>query len=192
VRGGLAGGRRPADRLRAGGDRDGAAGGRPAHERDRLQGAAPGLRPKRGRGEEGFAGGFEGLLFGTLLFVFGTLLVGYAWGVVDTKAATDLAARQAARTYVQAADSAAAESSATQAAAAALQGYGRDPARAQVSISGSGFARCSRVEISVRYPAPLVELPVLGRLGEGEMVSSSRSELVDPYRTGLPGTAECP
>jgi hypothetical protein len=191
VRGALAGGRRPADRIGAGGGLV-VGGGLAAGERDRPEDAAPGLRPKRGWGEEGFAGGFEGLLFGTLLFVFGTLVAGYAWGVVDTKAATDLAARQAARTYVQAADSAAAESSAYQAAATALQGYGRDPARAQVSFSGSGFARCSRVEISVSYPAPLVELPIVGRLGEGVMVSSRRSELVDPYRTGLPGTAECP
>ena len=61
-----------------------------------------------GAGEAGFAGGLEGLLFGLLLFVVGTLLVATAWGAVDTKFAVDAAARQAVRTYVEAPDSAAA------------------------------------------------------------------------------------
>jgi hypothetical protein len=57
-------------------------------------------------------------------------------------------------------------------------------------VSGQ-FARCSRVTISVTYPAPLVELPFVGRLGSGVSVRSEHSELVDPFRSGLPGTALC-
>lgn len=144
-----------------------------------------------GRGEDGFAGGFEGLLFGTLFFIVGTLLIGYAWGVVDTKSATELAARQAVRTFVEAPDSADASTGAEQAAAAALSGYGRDPAQARVALVGGGFERCSRVTIAVSYPAPIVELPLLGRLGAGETVTSRHSELVDPFRTGLPGSSSC-
>src|SRR4029077_5031445 len=37
-------------------------------------------------GEQGFVGGFEGLLFGLLIFVAGTLLATHAWAVIDTKA----------------------------------------------------------------------------------------------------------
>lgn len=145
----------------------------------------------RGRGDDGFAGGFEGLLFGLLLFVVGTLLIAYAWGVIDTKTATGEAARQAARTYVEAPDAPSAAAGAGRAAAAALAGYGRDPARARVQLLSGGFARCDRVTIAVSYPAPLLELPLFGTLGRGQSVTSEHSELVDPFRSGLPGAAPC-
>lgn len=143
------------------------------------------------RSEDGFAGGFEGLLFGLLLFVAGTLLIAYAWGVATTKAATGEAARQAARTYVEAPDAAAAGVDAERAAGAALTGYGRDPSRASVRLAEGSFARCARITIAVSYPAPLFELPFVGALGRGIAVTSEHSELVDPYRSGLAGSSEC-
>jgi hypothetical protein len=155
------------------------------------------LRKKdRGRGDDGFAGGFEGLLFGLLIFVVGVLLIAYAWAVVDTKSATGEAARQAVRTFVEAPDGFSAANEADQAAAAALAGYGRDPSLATVELGsgrlGSGqFARCSRITISVSYPAPLFQLPFIGRLGSGVTVRSEHSELVDPFRSGLAGAATC-
>lgn len=147
--------------------------------------------PRRGTGEAGFVGGFEGLLFGSLLFVAGTLLVAHAWAVIDTKAATQEAARQAARTYVEAPSSAVALSSAETAAAEALAGYGRVPSRSEVNLASGSFGRCQRVTISVSYPAPLLVLPFVGRVGSGEEVRSVDSELVEPYRSGLPGSATC-
>ena len=140
--------------------------------------------------EAGFIGGFEGLLFGLLLFVVGTLFVTHAWAVVDTKAATEAAARQAARTYVEASSEAAA-SAAQRAAAATLSGYGRAPARANVRLAAGTFGRCQRITIAVSYPAPLLILPWLGRVGSAETVQARHSELVDPYRSGLPGTSVC-
>lgn len=145
----------------------------------------------RARGDEGFAAGFEGLLFGVLLFVAGTLLIAYAWGVLDTKTATGEAARQAVRTYVEAPTAASAAPAADEAAAAALSGYGRNPARARVTFLSGQFARCDRVTIAVTYPAPLLELPFVGALGRAQSVRSEHSELVDPFRSGLPGTATC-
>ena len=153
---------------------------------DRADGALP-----VSRGDDGFVGGFEGLLFGMLFFVIGTLLIGFAWGVVDTKAATGLAAQEAVRTYVEAPDASSAAASASTAADQALSGYGRDPARASVTLVSGQFSRCSRVTISVSYPAPLLQLPILGRLGQGETISSSHSEIVDPFRTGLSGVSSC-
>jgi hypothetical protein len=144
-----------------------------------------------GRDDAGFAAGFEGLLFGLLIFVAGTLLIAYAWGVVDTKTATGEAARQAARTYVEAPDAPAAAAGADQAASAALAGYGRDPSRATVALVGGTFSRCGRVTIAVSYPAPLLELPFVGSIGRAQAVRSEHSELVDPFRTGLPGTSSC-
>lgn len=146
----------------------------------------------RGRnGEAGFVGGFAGLSFGFLLFVAGTLLVGYVWAVVDTKMATGEAARQAVRTYVEAPDAGSAYSRATQAAGQALAGYGRNPSLGRIQVAAGTFVRCARVTITVSYPAPLIDLPFVGSLGRGAAVRSDHSEIVDPFRSGLDGTAPC-
>jgi hypothetical protein len=141
--------------------------------------------------ESGFAGGAEGLVFGLAVFVVGTLLAGNAWAVVDTKLAADEAARQAVRTYVEAPNAAAAAGGAIQSADAALTDFGRDPSRASLSLASSSFGRCERVTIEVRYRAAFVQLPLLGKLGAAETVTARHSEIIDPYRTGLAGTAAC-
>jgi hypothetical protein len=141
--------------------------------------------------EAGFVGGFEGLLFGLLVFVVGTLLATHAWAVIDTKAATEAAARQAARTYVEAASPAAAASQAQQAAAETLAGYGRSASRARVRLASGSFGRCQRITIAVSYPSPVLMLPWIGRVGSAESVRADHSELVDPFRSGLPGTSTC-
>ena len=140
--------------------------------------------------EEGFAGGLAGLLFGVLVFLLGTLLVAYGWAVVETKAAVVDAARQAARTYVEAPDALDAYSSARTAADDSLAAKGRNPARADLKISSGGFGRCERVTITVSYPAPMVVLP-LSALLRGSTVRAEHSEIVDPYRSGLAGSAAC-
>jgi hypothetical protein len=157
----------------------------------RSAGSSPDPSPTRCSGEQGFVGGFEGLLFGVLIFVVGTLLVAHAWAVVDTKFAVVEAAKQAARTYVEAPNAAAAGPEAEQAADQALAGYGRDQRQAGVRLVSGGFGRCQRITIAVSYPAPMLELPVVGRLGSGETVRAEHSELVDPFRSGLPGTSSC-
>ena len=141
-------------------------------------------------GEEGFAGGAEALLFGALLFVVGTLLVGNAWAVVDARLAADAASREAARTYAEAADATTAGSAASAAAAAALAGYGRDPARATTSVTGAAFGRCARITVTVAYRVPLVALPGISA-GRAEIVHAAHSEVVDPFRSGLQGIATC-
>lgn len=142
--------------------------------------------------EGGFAGGLEGLVFGLLLFVVGTLLVATVWSAVDTKLAVTEAARQAARSYVEAPDAALAVMTARDAADASLRGYGRQPSRGQVELVGGRFSRCDRVTIAVRYPAPVVVLPFVGRVGTAGWISATHSELVDPFHSGLPGSATCP
>ena len=144
----------------------------------------------RARDELGFAGGLAGLLFGVLIFVFGTVLVAYGWAVVQTKAAVVDAARQAARTYVEAPDSLDAYESARGAAYASLAAKDRNPAHAALRIATGGFGRCERVTITVSYPAPAVVFP-LGSLLGGSTVKAEHSEIIDPYRSGLPGSAAC-
>ncbi|MGH9056976.1 MAG: hypothetical protein ACRDYY_14115 [Acidimicrobiales bacterium] len=121
----------------------------------------------------------------------GTLFVAAVWAVVDTKAAAVEAARQAARTYVESPSATSASVAALQAADGAMMGYGRDPALATVKVVSGSFGRCQRITIEVSYPAPLIVLPVIGRVGSGERVRAEHSELVDPYRSGLPGAADC-
>jgi hypothetical protein len=147
----------------------------------------------RSRGDEGFAGGFAGLLFGLAIFVIGTLLAAYAWSVVETKAAASAAAREAARSYVEAPNSVVGLDAARQAALGALSGRVSNPARAVISLTSGVFGRCQRVTISVAYPAPALRLPLVQTLGPlgGHTVRAEHSELVDPYRTGLPGVAQC-
>ena len=157
----------------------------------RSTGSTGSSLPSRCSGEQGFVGGFEGLLFGVLIFVIGPLIVAHAWAVVDTKFAVVEAAKQAARTYVEAPSAAVAAQEAQQAADQALAGYGRDGRLAGVSLVSGDFGRCQRITIEVTYPAPILELPVVGRVGSGERVRADHSELVDPYRTGLPGTSSC-
>jgi len=140
--------------------------------------------------EAGFAGGLAGLLFGFLIFGLGTLLVGYGWAVVQTKAAVVDAARQAARSYVEAPDAPDAYDSARTAADASLSARGRDPGQASLQLSSGAFGRCARITVTVGYPAPVLVLPLSGLFG-GSTVKAEHSELVDPYRSGLPGSAQC-
>jgi hypothetical protein len=147
----------------------------------------------RSRSEDGFAGGFAGLLFGLAIFIIGTLLAAYAWSVVETKAAALAAAREAARSYVEAPDPVSGFDAARRSAMGALSGRVAQPDRAVVTLASGVFGRCQRITISVAYPAPALMLPLVRTVGPlgGHTVRAEHSELVDPYRTGLPGAAAC-
>ena len=142
------------------------------------------------RGDDGFAGGLEGLVFGLLFFVAGTLLVVNIWGYVDTKMAVDTAARQAARSYVEAATVGDATIAAREAADEALSGYGRNPPLARIGLGGGAWGRCQRVTVSVAYTAPIFRIPFVGPVGAADTIRADHSELIDPYRSGLPGVAQ--
>ena len=145
----------------------------------------------RCRGDHGQLGGLEALPFGVLVFVVGALLVANVWGVVDAKLATTAAAREAARAYVEAPTAAAADAAAGAAARDAVAGHGRRASRTGVERIAGRFERCGRVTFEVTYPVPVVVVPWIGGLGEGFTARSRHSELVDPYRSGLPGEADC-
>lgn len=145
----------------------------------------------RARGDSGQVGGIEALPFGLLVFVVGTLLIANAWAVVDAKFATDAAAREAVRTFVESTDAGVALDHATAAAEAAITAHGRDPDRATVGPVGSlRLERCARVTIEVTYEVPALSLPFIGGFGAAPFeVRSRRSEVVDPFRSGLDGAA---
>jgi hypothetical protein len=179
--------------------------GRPAGWRlDRRAGALdrPVGRGDHRRDDRGQMGGVEVLPFGLLIFVIGTLLVANLWAVVDAKLAADAAAREATREFVEApvVDASATDEAEARAVAAgldALAAHGRDPERATVELTaleapsgGSGYVRCARATFTATYQVPALTLPWLGGFGGGFDVASSHSELVDPFRNGVPGEAE--
>lgn len=144
------------------------------------------------RDEVGQVGGVEGMAFGVLIFVFGTLVVANAWGVIDAKMAATAAAREAARTYVEAGSGAAAGAAAEAAAMDAIVAHGRARERATVArVDGGAFVRCEEVTIEVTYRVPMIAVPLLGEAGDGLTVTSRHAEVVDPYRNRLPGPAAC-
>jgi hypothetical protein len=147
---------------------------------------------RRGRGDAGQVGGIEALPFGLLIFVVGSLLIANAWAVVDAKFATDAAARQAVRTFVEADDAARAEAEARSAGLASIDAHGRDPERAVVRPVGDAMlVRCVQVTYEVVYEVPALSLPLIDGYGSAPFrVRSTHSEIVDPFRSGIDGSAE--
>ena len=145
----------------------------------------------RWRDQRGQAGGVEAIAFGLLLFVVGTLIVANAWGVVDAKFATEGAAREAARAYVETGTTPEeAADPAGHAADAALTSLGR-PGRVKVELGDDGYKRCARVTVRVTTSVPLLRLPFVRR-GTGHVdVTGSDTRVIDPYRTGLADEASC-
>lgn len=148
---------------------------------------------ERWRDDRGQVAGIEAVPFGLLLFVVGALLIANAWAVIDVKMTVNAAAREASRTYVEAAthDQGVADAEAT--AREAVMNHGRSAARVTVSgpTDASAFTRCNRVTFTVSYPVPALTLPFIGGFGSGLTVTSSHSEIVDPYRNDVPGEANC-
>ena len=144
-------------------------------------------------GDRGQIGGIEVLPFGFLVFVSITLLVVNAWGVIDAKLAVTSAAREAIRVYVETNGRIAAANAAKQRARETLNAYGRGGRRATVGdpvIEGS-YRRCGRVTITVSYDLAAIAVPFIGGFGSSQSVSSTFTEVIDPFRSGLAGTSRC-
>ena len=55
----------------------------------------------------------------------------------------------------------------------------------------AAFVRCARVEVTYTYTTPLVSFPFFRGFGGGLEVSSTHSEIVDPFRAGLGEETVC-
>lgn len=146
---------------------------------------------RRSRSDGGQVGGVEALPFGLLIFVAGALLVANAWAVIDAKLAVTAAAREGARVYVEAVDASEAEPAAIEAAHAELTARGRDSSRSTVVVAEGSFSRCTMVTLEVTYVVPTITLPFVGSWGDGLRVAARHGEIVDPYRNGPEGEADC-
>ncbi|MCU1460396.1 MAG: hypothetical protein JWO37_471 [Acidimicrobiales bacterium] len=149
------------------------------------------------RDERGM-GGVEVLPFGILIFVVGTLLVAFAWGVVDAKVAVSTAAREAARSYVEspvhaAGDTAVAERDGDDAARRAVADQGRISADPPLAVSfaidaasgEAGFARCNVVTVTASYRVPVFNLPWARRAPLFFRTTARHREVIDPLRSGV-------
>lgn len=153
--------------------------------------AAPTGGARGGDSDRGAVGGIEALPFSVLVFVFGTLLLANAWGVIDAKFAVASAAREATRTYAESDEPGPGDEAARRAAADAIAAYGRDPAQLELSAPRGELVRCGRVSYTASYAVPAVRIPLIGGLGHGFDVTATHSSRVDPLRAGLPGEATC-
>jgi hypothetical protein len=142
-------------------------------------------------GRERGSAGAEVLPFCVLIFVFGTLLLVNAWGVIDAKFAVTSAAREAARTYAESDGGHAGEAAATQAAEDAIRSYGRTPSRMELSEPQGAFVRCGEVTYTASYPVPALKIPVIGGFGEAFDVTSSHTTRIDRLRAGLGAESAC-
>ena len=150
------------------------------------------LRPRGGlrrlhEEDAGAVAGWEALPFGFLVFLVGGLIAANAWAVVDAKMAVTAAAREGARTFVEAGEAASARPEAVAAAGAALAAHGREPA-GEVEVAGS-FRRCATVTVTVAHTVPAIVLPWVGGFGSGVTTRASHAEVVDPLRSGVGGEA---
>lgn len=141
------------------------------------------------RRDETGTGGVEVLPLGVLAFIVGTLIAVNVWGVVDAKMTVSTAAREAVRAYVETPPDADPQARAVAAASTTLRALGRTARPASVSVTGS-FIRCGRVRATVGYAVPAIRLPWVGGLGT-VVAQSTASEIVDPLRSGIEGSATC-
>ncbi len=164
------------------------------HVRPTIGGTA--ARPICGRrhcGDRGQVGGIEVLPFGFLMFVAVTLIVANAWGVLDARFAVTTAAREAVRAYSEADDIDEATQLALHRAEETLHAYGRGGSRARVSdpVTDGPHRRCGRVSVTVEYDLPVVAVPFIGGFGNAATVESTHTEVIDAFRSGPDGQAQC-
>ena len=141
----------------------------------------------RARGDDGQVAGIEALPFGVLVAVVGTLLVASAWSVVDLQQTLTVATREGARTFVEHGSAAEAIDESQRAVA----GLGRQVDAVRVVVDDGGGGRCDRVTVRAAARVRAVAVPWLGLVGPSVTVRAQHSELIDPYRSGLSGGADC-
>jgi len=144
--------------------------------------------------DRGQVGGIEVLPFGILIFVIGALLVSNAWAIIDVKMALNAATREGVRAAAEARDAGDARNASQSAAHEAITAHGRSSGSLDVDdpdYHGGSFRRCNLVTVTARYPVPVISLPLIGTHGRAFTVSSSHTEIVDPFRSGLEGENSC-
>ena len=142
--------------------------------------------------ERGVVAGLEGLVFGSLILLGGTILVVNAWSVLDTRQALDGAAREYLRAYTEAPDAATGERAGDRALRSALDGRDRLLRSVRLQRPDRGrFGPCSEATVVLSATVPAARVPFVGRFGTVD-VRVVHHELVDAHREVIPGAGYDP
>lgn len=153
-----------------------------------------------GQAQGGFVAGGETLLLGSLVFLVGILLAVNAWNIVDARMTADAVAREVARTLVEADADAAVGGRLDDVAAATAGAMGRDgpvrvevvdPAGTTIADPAAILRRCQHITVRATITTDTVRLPFVGSWGMPWSMTGEHHEIVDPFRSGLPGEADC-
>ena len=133
--------------------------------------------------------GAEVVLGGIVLLLGLALALANVWIVLDAKTAVSTTARVGAQSFIE--QDSLSEATAALHAEASLALDRRFPMRWVATPSLAGFVRCAPVDVTVTVRIPLLAIPFLGSVGGTKEVSSTHHTRVDPYRSRVPGEANC-
>lgn len=145
---------------------------------------------RRFRGDAGQVAGIESVPFGLLVLIVGILLIAHTWAVVDAKFVATAASREATRAYVESSGPDDAMGAARRAAASAVDRSGRTAATVDLRQATAGFGRCIHSRLEIRVRVPMIGVPWRSDR-PAIAVRAGQQEVVDPYRDGLAGVADC-
>lgn len=133
--------------------------------------------------------GAEVILGGVVLLIGLVIVLGSLWSVLDAKLAATNAARTAIQTFVEQDDAASGEAALVASLQRSLDD--RFPDRWRVAIANDAFVRCAPATVSLSVEVPLLAVPFLGSFGGVKTVHATHRSLIDPYRSRVPGEADC-
>ncbi len=139
------------------------------------------------RSERGAVAGLEGVMFGVLVLLAGTVLVVNAWSVLQTRRTLDGAAREYLRAYTQADSPPEALLAANRALDAVLLGEGRRGP--DVTVRGpdpTHFGPCASASVTLTATIPAVRMPFVGEMAS-TTVEVDHTELVDAHSEMVTG-----
>lgn len=142
--------------------------------------------------ERGAVAGLEGVMFGLLVLLAGTVLVVNAWSVLQTRRTLDGAAREYLRAYTQADSPAQARLAANLALDEVLRGErGRGTDITVTAPDPALFGPCASASVTLATTVPAARLPFVGTMASTEVVVD-HTELVDAHREMTTGAAYDP
>lgn len=140
------------------------------------------------------------LLLGSLVFLVGIVLAINAVNVVDARMTADAVAREVARTLVEAdpqpgltarLDAVATATATAMGRAGDVTWEVRDAHGRAVADPAAAVARCDRVTVTATIDVDTLRLPFVGSWGTTWAMTGRHHEIVDPFRSGLAGEADC-
>jgi hypothetical protein len=148
-----------------------------------VSSAETGIGDRRRRGQGGFLAGSDGLIFGALVLLCGSVVIINAWAAIDTRIALDSAAREYLRTYGEQPDGPTARAAGVRAARTVLSRRGMEPSRLIFTTEPrvESFGPCQLAEVGLTVTVPAIEVPFLDGMGS-RSVTVTHSELVDAHR----------